>query len=96
MRQTFADRLRWVMNRGNLTGADLARWFDRPDPTVRSWLNGINIRGAAMDVAYIEGLLDKLERLIKAGTALPVPHMARQERLKYLAELRAKVLPRRS
>lgn len=93
MKRTFPERLQWVMSHGNLTGADLARWFDRRDPTVRSWLNGGNIRGAALDVAYVEGMLSKLEALIKAKDGLPVPRMARSERLDYLISLRKKHLP---
>ena len=92
--RTFSERLRRVMLDGNLTGADLARWFDRPDPTVRSWINGINIRGAPLDNAYVEAMLGKLEKLIKTGSVLPVPRMARGKRLAYLAELRGKHLPR--
>jgi len=35
---TFQQRLQRCRERGNLTVADLARWFDRPYATVRSWL----------------------------------------------------------
>jgi len=35
---TFGERLNACAVRGNLTTADLARWFDRPYPTVRSWV----------------------------------------------------------
>jgi hypothetical protein len=35
---TFQKRLKSCVDRGNLTVADLARWFGRPYATVRSWL----------------------------------------------------------
>jgi hypothetical protein len=39
--QDFSARLRLCMRRGSLTISDLARWFGRPIPTVRTWvLNG--------------------------------------------------------
>lgn len=34
---SFAARLKLCMDRGSLTLADLARWFGRPHPTVRTW-----------------------------------------------------------
>jgi hypothetical protein len=36
--KTFQQRLSRCVERGNLTVADLGRWFGRPYPTVRSWL----------------------------------------------------------
>lgn len=38
MSQTFQHRLARCVERGNLTVADLGRWFGRPYATVRSWL----------------------------------------------------------
>ncbi len=43
------------MRQGNLTVADLARWFGRPHPTVRGWTNGTKIGAAALDHAWIMG-----------------------------------------
>src|SRR5208282_2115388 len=36
----FRDRLETVARRTGLTASDLAVWFGRPRPTVRTWLNG--------------------------------------------------------
>ena len=91
---TFSARLQQVMRKGNLTAADLARWFDRPDPTVRSWLAGSHIRGPALDIAFVEAMLVKIEKLVQQGCDLPVPQMTRLRRHVYLETLRKKVLPR--
>lgn len=70
---TFQQRLQRAMRDGNLTVADLARWFGRPDPTVRCWVNeGRAPRGANHDVAWIEKRLGELERRIKRAGAMPV------------------------
>lgn len=89
---TFAERLRAVMLDGNLTGADLARWFGRSDPTVRGWISGDHeLRGAQLDVAYIEAQLGKLEKLIKKKSGLPVPQLSRAKRIEHLETLRLMV-----
>ena len=86
---TFAERLQAIMRDGNLTGADLARWFDRPDPTVRGWINGKQgLGGAPLDVAYVEAQLDKLERLLKKKQGLPVPRLTPTKRIAHLNELK--------
>lgn len=36
----FRDRLETVARRTGLTASDLAVWFGRPRPTVRTWLHG--------------------------------------------------------
>jgi len=36
----FRERLEAVARRTGLTASDLAVWFGRPRPTVRTWLNG--------------------------------------------------------
>lgn len=87
---SFADRLQWAMQKGNLTGADLARWFDCPDPTIRGWLAGMQPTGAPGDVAQIEAALARLEKLIKAQSWFPVPRLTRQARIAYLENLRQK------
>ena len=57
---SFSNRLQAIMRDGNLTGADLARWFDRPDPTVRGWISGSHdLGGAQLDAAYVEAQLNK-------------------------------------
>jgi hypothetical protein len=85
---SFQDRLKKVMATGNLTVADLARWFDRPHPTVNGWVrDGGNVGGATLDVAYVYAQLDKLERMIRKKQGFPVPRMPRQKRIGYLAEI---------
>ena len=85
----FSTRLQAVMRDGNLTGADLARWFDRPDPTVRGWISGDHdLGGAQLDAAYVEGQLDKLERHLKKKQGLPVPRLTPAKRIEHLARLK--------
>jgi len=85
----FAQRLQSIMRDGNLTGADLARWFDRPDPTVRGWISGAHdLGGAQLDVAYIEAQLGKLEKLLKNKSGLPVPRLTPSERIEHLTSLK--------
>jgi hypothetical protein len=40
--KTFAQRLQDCVDKGRLTGADLAIWFNRPYPTVRTWRLGLS------------------------------------------------------
>lgn len=40
--KTFSERLEDCVDRGRLTGADLAIWFNRPYPTVRTWRLGLS------------------------------------------------------
>ena len=77
------------MRDGNLTGADLARWFDRPDPTVRGWISGSHdLGGAQLDAAYVEAQLNKLERLLKKKQGLPVPRLTPAKRIEHLGDLK--------
>ena len=86
---SFASRLQAIMRDGNLTGADLARWFDRPDPTVRGWISGDHeLSGPALDVAFVEAQLVKLERLLKQNKGLPVPRMVPTKRIAHLNRLK--------
>ena len=88
---SFSTRLQAIMRDGNLTGADLARWLDRPDPTVRCWISGGHtLGGAQLDVAYVEAQVDKLERLIRKKINLPVPRLTPSERIKYLKDLKSR------
>jgi hypothetical protein len=87
---TFQARLRKCMDRGNLTVADLARWFDRPHPTMRSWVeNGVEPAGGPLDAAMAQATLDKLEKMIAKNSKFPVPRLSPQKRIAYLKELRA-------
>lgn len=86
---TFKHRLQAIMRDGNLTGADLARWFNRPDPTVRGWISGAHdLGGAQLDVAYIEAQLDKLEIFLKKKRGLPVPQLTPGKRIEHLRSLK--------
>jgi hypothetical protein len=69
----LSGRLLKAMQGGNLTVADLARWFDRPDPTVRGWVSGVAPAGARLDLDDIEGRLRLLEWRIRHKECLPLP-----------------------
>lgn len=85
---TTAERLEKCMREGNLSVADLARWFDRPDPTVRGWVAGGGIGGPWLDVAEIEALLRKLENLIKKKRGFPILRMTPRKRIEHLRTIR--------
>jgi len=87
---SFSARLQKVMREGNLTGADLARWFERPDPTVRCWIKGTKpMRGASLDIAYVEAKLAKLETMLAKRRGLPVPRLTPTERIKHVNGLKS-------
>ena len=87
--KTFQQRLQAVLQGGNLTVADLARWFDRPDPTVRGWVvNGGEPGGGPLDVQHIYVMLKELERLVKGGQRLPLPRLSPSERIARLKKIR--------
>lgn len=86
---TFQKRLQAVLRGGNLTVADLARWFHRPDPTVRGWVNnGGEPGGAPLDVKEVYAGLIILEQLIRRSKKLPLPRLAPSERLQQLAKIK--------
>jgi hypothetical protein len=59
---TFQSRLRACVERGNLTVADLARWFGRPYQTVRCWLHdGWQPAGGPVTVKRMQNRLRHLE-----------------------------------
>lgn len=91
---TFQARLRHVMQAGNLTVADLARWFDRRDPTVRGWvMKGVAPGGAPLDIRDAETRLGQLEALVarRKGSPFPVPRLSPIERIAYMDRVRASV-----
>jgi len=77
-------RLDAIMRDGNLTVADLSRWFQRPHPTVRGWTKGGAVGGPPQDRAAIEVGLIKLEEMLKKRRGLPVPQMSPAKRIEYL------------
>jgi hypothetical protein len=88
-RKTFQQRLRACERGGNLTVADLARWFDRPYPTVRSWMtDGIEPGGGPIDKEHAESMLALLETLIKQKRGFPVPRMSPHARIAHLEYVR--------
>lgn len=92
----FKERLEYCQRAGNMTIADLARWFDRPHATVRSWiLQGVEPGGGPIDIEHARQLLGLLEMLIRKERGFPVPRLSPQKRIAYVKELRHKVLPDR-
>jgi hypothetical protein len=83
----LTERLNTCLRDGNLTVADLAVLFDRPYPTVRTWVHGGSVRAASHDLAEIEKRLVRIEKLIGIGKRLPVPRLPRDERVEYIREL---------
>jgi transposase-like protein len=62
----FQQRLRRCVERGNLTVSDLARWFDRPYATVRSWLAaGREPSGGPVTVRRAQSRLEALEQAVR-------------------------------
>jgi hypothetical protein len=68
----FKTRLERAKKQGRLTTADLATWFERPYPTVRSWLlKGREPWGPNGEDSL--RLMAILERAIKNKRGFPVP-----------------------
>mgnify|MGYP001597821154 FL=1 len=86
---SMAERLQRVLDNGNLTVADLARWLDKPDPTVRGWVRGINVGLPPLDAAWVEAEVKRLETLIRKKRGLPVPRMSARKRIAYMNDLRS-------
>ncbi len=86
----FSERLQRVLRDGNMTVADLARWFARPHPTVANWVKGgrMGRELPPLDAAYVLAQLDVLERRLKKKEGLPVPVMSARKRKRYFEALR--------
>lgn len=86
----FSARLNSCMQDGNLTVADISRWFCRPHPTVRGWIrNGFDPRGGPHDVEYLFSMLDALESTIKKRRDLPLKRgTSRAARIRQIEGLR--------
>ena len=84
---SFQKRLLRAQRRANFTVADLARWFERPHPTVRCWTQGTRPSGGAVDTARTEKGLARLETLVKAGK-LPLPRLRPKDKIKQLRAMR--------
>lgn len=81
-------RLQAAMQHGNLTIADLARWFERPHPTVRGWVHGTGVGGPPLDVQAVLDRLGHIEVRIKKRKGLPVPQLSPARRAVYVESLR--------
>lgn len=90
MRRPFGQRLKVCQRGGNLTVADLARWFERSYQTVRSWCGGCEPGGGPIDKQHVADLLKLLESKIKRKQGFPLPRLAPADRAKYLAKIKAK------
>lgn len=94
MTPTFQARLHAVQHLGNLNVSDLARWFDRPIPTVRSWTEGRVPSGAPLDRKHVEALLGLLEQLVKRRKGFPVDvGLSPADRIEHIRKIRKEVMP---
>ncbi len=86
--RTFQQRLRVCVEGGNLTVADLGRWFDRPYATVRCWLHdGWEPAGGPVTRKRAEARLARLEDTVnRLGVALS--ELPMRQRADKLAKLR--------
>lgn len=85
---TFAQRLQRAQRSGNLTVADLARWFDRPYPTVRCWINGASPGGGPIDQEAVLSALQLLEVRIRTKQGFPLGRMSPKERVAKIMKMR--------
>ena len=85
----LSDRLGRLIDYGNLTVADLARWLERPHPTVRGWVMGGRLGGPALDTAFVLARVKLLEDRLRKKRGLPVPRMSARKRIVYMEGLRA-------
>lgn len=83
----FRQRLLRVQKRANFTVADLARWFERPHPTVRCWTKGTRPSGGPLDSQRVEKGLARLEGLLKQRK-LPLAWMRPRDKIRALKALR--------
>lgn len=86
--QTFTQQIRACKERADMTVSDLALWFERPKPTVRTWvIEGRTPTGAAGRLAWER--LELLKTALRNRTTLPVPaHLSGRKRPDYIRELR--------
>ena len=90
---TVQHRLQACMRRGNLRVADLARWFDRPHPTVRGWARGTHQpSGGPHDVEHVGELLTLLETLIRTKRGFPIPRLSPRNRKQHVLDIKTRLL----
>ena len=92
---TTQQRLKYCQRAGNLNISELARWFNRPRPTVKEWVElGREPQGAPLDLEHIESLLGLLEALIRRGKGFPVPvGLSAAARKTHLEDIRQRAMP---
>lgn len=92
-KRTFQQRIKRSQEVGNLTIADLSRWFDRPYQTVRYWSNrGSEPGGGPVDQKHAEAMLNLLETLIDKRKGFPMPRLSQQDRIAHLGKIREAAL----
>lgn len=83
--KTFQKRLLACQRNGNLTVADLCRWFQRSYQTVRYWVeHDARPYGAALDQEKVEKRLALLEREIGRQHSFPIPSMSQTARIAHI------------
>lgn len=92
---TFQKRLRACQKKGNLTVADLARWFDREYATIRGWVeDGVQPGGGPADKQHALSVLILLETLIEREKGFPVPvGLVPKKRVAHVMKIRQAVMP---
>lgn len=84
---TFHSELTKAMRDGNMTVADVSRWFGVPYQTARGWALGAEPRGGLLAVKALHVALARLGRLVQGKKGFPLPRG--NERIKIVEELRA-------
>jgi hypothetical protein len=82
----FSARLITTARRTGLTASDLAVWFDRPRPTVRTWLVGAN-KPSATGGQIWTGLVQHLLWL-EQSDAFPIPFDRTCSRVEWIKQAR--------
>lgn len=92
---TFQKRLKACQENGNLTVADLSRWFGREYATVRGWVeDGIEPGGGPGDKQHAQSLLVLLEKLIERRKGFPIPvGLVPKKRVQHMLDVRKMVMP---
>lgn len=88
MARSFTDRLRSCVERADMTISDAAVWFDRPRPTVRTWIEeGRTPAGPSGRLAFQR--LDMLQSALHDRSRLPIPaDLSWRKRAEYIRGVR--------
>ena len=77
----FAGRLDACLEKGGMNMANLGVWFERPHPTIYTWLNeGRQPAASRGMMTEVHRRLRLLEKLIADGKDFPIPHHIVQPR----------------